>query len=86
MEHVEFQLVKRTYSINVSHDWLSTANRDKLGKFLLAHGAHNVKRTGSSKNQFLYVSWLDDPRDNNELSALIQAAISMFVEDKGVAT
>ncbi len=86
MESVEFQLVKRTYSISVPHDWISSDNRNKLCKFLLAHGAHSVKRTGSSKDQAMFVGFLDDQRDNDELSAVIQAAINMFVEGKGVST
>jgi hypothetical protein len=74
---IEYSLLKRTFSIGVSSEWLSSNGRDKLGKFLLAHGAHKVKRTGDSKNQYMYASWINDHRSNEELGAVIQAAIEL---------
>lgn len=82
---IDFELVKRTYRISVKYNWLSSPFREKLSKFLLDHGAHKVKRTGSGSNQHLYVSWNnegDNERSEQEIKSLMEAAISMFIEGK----
>lgn len=78
---VSFDLIKRTFQITVPWSWVSSPNREKFSKFLLAHGAHTVKRKGSSKHQCLYVSWLRSEQSNQELEALIQAALSLYTDD-----
>lgn len=73
----EIALLKRIFSIDVDHFWLGSSSKEKLMKFLMANGAKEVRRVGSSKHQQIYVSWVNDNRTNEELTALIQAAVEI---------
>ena len=76
---VDFRIANRTYCISVRYDWLSSPWREQLSAFLTKQGANKVKRTGSGKEQYLYVSWLDENKSEGEICGIMRAAIDQFI-------
>lgn len=71
-------IVKKTFGIIVSSDFLKSDNRDKLIEQLYAIGASKVKRVGSSDRQTIYISFIEEHRKDCELQSLIDDIVINF--------
>lgn len=71
-------LVKKTFAIRVPYRFLKSEFRDKLTDALYALGANKVKRVGSGTSQMLYISFIEDYRNDAVLQTLIDNELKQY--------